>query len=78
MHSMAPLRNVHCAQVILQIKFNYVFISAGLERSNVSKYVNRFELYLIWNKCILHTVYYFLTRDVFFHLSGNYKKKCVS
>ncbi len=44
------LRNVHCAQVVLQI---------SLERY-VSKYVNRFELYLVWNKCIL--IYNFFTR----------------
>ncbi len=30
-----------------------MFISVRLERY-VSKYVNRFELYLVWNKCILN------------------------
>ncbi len=45
------LRNVHCAQVVglLQIKFNYNF---DISKS-VSKYANRFEPYLVWNKCIL-------------------------
>ncbi len=34
------------------------FISVSLERY-VSKYVNRFEQYLVWNKCILYINIFF-------------------
>ncbi len=40
------LRNVHHAQLICQVKFHYNFISVSLELF-LSKYVNRFELYLV-------------------------------
>ncbi len=43
------LGNVNCAQVVLQIKLNYDFISLSLE-GYASKYVNRFELYLVFNQ----------------------------
>ncbi len=46
------LRNVDCAQVVLQIYLNLTFISVSLEQY-VCKYV-RFKLYLEWNKCILN------------------------
>ncbi len=51
------LRNVHCAQAVLQLKFNNSFIPISLQRY-VSKYINRFEPYLELNKCILN-VYIF-------------------
>ncbi len=40
------LRNVHCAQIVI-----IIFTSVSLERY-VIKYVNRFKLYLVCNKCI--------------------------
>ncbi len=54
------LRNVHCAQVVLQIKLNYYyfFISVSLKRY-VSKHVNRFKIYVLWNKCILNILLFF-------------------
>ncbi len=44
---MTPLRNVYCAQVVLQTSLIKVFISVSLEQY-VTKYVNRFELYLVY------------------------------
>ncbi len=51
------LRKVHCAQVVCQIKFNYIFISVSLELS-VSKYVNRFEQ--CWASYSKNVIYYSL------------------
>ncbi len=52
------LRNVHCAQVALQNSLIIIFISVSLEQY-VSKYVNRFELYLVWNKCVLNILLFY-------------------
>ncbi len=35
-----------------------IFISGSLKQY-VSKYVNRFELYLVWNKCILNILLFY-------------------
>ncbi len=42
-----PLRKLYCAQVVLQTSLIKVFISVSLEQF-VTKYVNRFELYLVY------------------------------
>ncbi len=52
------LRNVHCAQVALQNSLIIIFISVSLEQY-VSKYVNRFKLYLVWNKCVLNILLFY-------------------
>ncbi len=47
-----------CKKEIFQIKFNYNFISVSL-KWYVNKYVNGFEVYLLWNKCILNKLWHF-------------------
>ncbi len=43
------LRNGHCAQVILQIKYtgNFLFLISLDRHVSIYRYVNRFELYLV-------------------------------
>ncbi len=52
------LRNMHCEQVVPQRKMNYNFASVSLKRY-VSKYFYYFELYLVWNKCILNILLFY-------------------
>ncbi len=41
-------------------KVELYFYISSIEQY-ISKYINRFELYLVWNKCISIHVYYFFT-----------------
>ncbi len=54
------LRNLHLAESSTPNKVELYFYISSIEQY-ISKYVNRFELYLVWNKCISIYVYYFFT-----------------
>ncbi len=61
---------MNCAQVVLQIKLNSIFfISVSLE-VYVSKYVNRFELFL-YEIHLFEYIYNFYTRVVLFSNLGD-------